>query len=209
MQARYYDPVIGRFYSNDPVGATAHLSNAEGVMGFNRYSYAVNNPYKYTDPDGKAVITIGAQGNANAGKSVSGAGGFYIDITSESVSWGVYGSGEVGAAVAAPSAGAGLEISIFPTATAEQVLNGVYNITGADVSTVSGDVITTMPTDGGNAAMGVQVSVDLVGTLTDLGVHTRTGAGGSTELGSAEMPEVVTKVIHFHKEAYEALADLF
>ncbi|WP_421420680.1 hypothetical protein ACN9JF_19830 (plasmid) [Pseudoalteromonas lipolytica] len=26
MQARYYDPVIGRFYSNDPVDATAFLS---------------------------------------------------------------------------------------------------------------------------------------------------------------------------------------
>ena len=55
MQARYYDPVIGRFYSNDPVDAVAHLSNEEGIRGFNRYSYAVNNPYKYTDPDGKAI----------------------------------------------------------------------------------------------------------------------------------------------------------
>jgi hypothetical protein len=35
--------------------AVSHLSNAEGIMGFNRYSYAVNNPYKYTDPDGKAI----------------------------------------------------------------------------------------------------------------------------------------------------------
>lgn len=52
MQARYYDPVIGRFYSNDPI---AHLSNEEGIRGVNRYSYAVNNPYKYTDPDGKAI----------------------------------------------------------------------------------------------------------------------------------------------------------
>jgi len=55
MQARYYDPVIGRFYSNDPVDAVSHLSNEEGIRGFNRYSYAVNNPYKYTDPDGKAI----------------------------------------------------------------------------------------------------------------------------------------------------------
>jgi len=55
VNARYYDPVIGRFYSNDPIDAVSHLSNEEGIRGFNRYSYAVNNPYKYTDPDGKAI----------------------------------------------------------------------------------------------------------------------------------------------------------
>ena len=49
MQARYYDPVIGRFYSNDPVGFT-------NVHTFNRY--ANNNPYKYTDPDGKFPLLI-------------------------------------------------------------------------------------------------------------------------------------------------------
>ena len=58
MQARYYDPVIGRFYSNDPVDAVSHLSNAEGIKGFNRYSYAVNNPYKYSDPDGRSIQSI-------------------------------------------------------------------------------------------------------------------------------------------------------
>jgi len=46
MQARYYDPVIGRFYSNDPIGF-------RDVHSFNRYAYANNNPYKYTDPDGQ------------------------------------------------------------------------------------------------------------------------------------------------------------
>jgi len=46
MQARYYDPVIGRFYSNDPIGF-------RGVHSFNRYANANNNPYKYTDPDGR------------------------------------------------------------------------------------------------------------------------------------------------------------
>jgi RHS repeat-associated protein len=205
MQARYYDPVIGRFYSNDPVDAVSHLSNAEEIMGFNRYSYAVNNPFKYTDPDGKAVFAIGGQGNANAGKSVSGAGGFYVDITSKSISWGVYGSGEAGAAVTAPSAGAGFEISVFPTATAEQALNGMYNISGADVSAVSGDIFTTMPSEGGDAVMGLQVSVDVIGSPTDLGVHTRTGAGGSTELGSVSMAEAISKVV----ETYEAVKEIF
>jgi len=51
MQARYYDPVIGRFYSNDPIGF-------RDVHSFNRYAYANNNPYKYVDPDGQdAMIT--------------------------------------------------------------------------------------------------------------------------------------------------------
>ena len=52
MQARYYDPVIGRFYSNDPIGF-------RDVHSFNRYAYANNNPYKYTDPDGNNPVAIG------------------------------------------------------------------------------------------------------------------------------------------------------
>jgi hypothetical protein len=58
MQARYYDPVIGRFYSNDPVGWTPK----NPVMSFNRYLYVNNNPYKYTDPNGEfldAILDIG------------------------------------------------------------------------------------------------------------------------------------------------------
>ncbi|MCG7542542.1 RHS repeat-associated core domain-containing protein [Pseudoalteromonas sp. OF7H-1] len=54
MQARYYDPVIGRFYSNDPVDVLGHMSRGENVHGFNRYNYAYNNPFKYIDPDGEA-----------------------------------------------------------------------------------------------------------------------------------------------------------
>ena len=53
MQARYYDPVIGRFYSNDPVGYTGD----NPVMSFNRYLYVNNNPAKYTDPTGNILET--------------------------------------------------------------------------------------------------------------------------------------------------------
>jgi uncharacterized protein RhaS with RHS repeats len=65
MQARYYDPVIGRFYSNDPIGF-------RDVHSFNRYAYANNNPYKYTDPDGResmfafhADLDVKALGSGN------------------------------------------------------------------------------------------------------------------------------------------------
>jgi len=56
MQARYYDPVIGWFYSNDPVS----FSN---VHNFNRYAYANNNPYKYTDPDGRVAKLVKTASN--------------------------------------------------------------------------------------------------------------------------------------------------
>lgn len=48
MQARYYDPVIGRFLSIDPKEVIA--GNTEK---FSRYSYANNNPTTNFDPDGK------------------------------------------------------------------------------------------------------------------------------------------------------------
>ncbi len=50
MQQRYYDPVIGRFYSNDPIGF-------RDPQSFNRYSYGNNNPYKFVDPTGMASNT--------------------------------------------------------------------------------------------------------------------------------------------------------
>ena len=47
MNGRFYDPLIGRFLSPDPyVQAPSNLQN------FNRYSYCLNNPLKYTDPSG-------------------------------------------------------------------------------------------------------------------------------------------------------------
>lgn len=51
MQQRYYDPLIGRFLSPDP-----EPTNANTGENFNRYWYANNNPYRYTDPDGRCPI---------------------------------------------------------------------------------------------------------------------------------------------------------
>jgi len=51
MQQRYYDPQIGLFLSVDPVTA---YSNPVGQ--FHRYRYTNNNPYRFTDPDGRAAV---------------------------------------------------------------------------------------------------------------------------------------------------------
>ena len=48
-QARYYNSAHGRFTSVDPLTASASIKNPQT---FNRYSYVLNSPYKFTDPLG-------------------------------------------------------------------------------------------------------------------------------------------------------------
>ena len=48
MNARLYDPLLGRFLSPDP-----YVQAPDFTQNFNRYSYALNNPLKYTDESGE------------------------------------------------------------------------------------------------------------------------------------------------------------
>jgi len=47
MNGRVYDPATGMFLSPDPT-----LTDAGNWLDYNRYSYCLNNPFKYTDPSG-------------------------------------------------------------------------------------------------------------------------------------------------------------
>ena len=60
MNGRCYDPVVGRFLSPDIV-----VQNPNNTQCYNRYSYAVNNPLKYTDPSGWSWTPIQAANHAN------------------------------------------------------------------------------------------------------------------------------------------------
>ena len=51
MNARLYDPVLGRFISPDP-----YVQTPDFTQCYNRYSYALNNPLRYKDPSGELTI---------------------------------------------------------------------------------------------------------------------------------------------------------
>jgi len=72
MQARFYDPQVGRFLSTDPVSFSD-----KSPFTFNRYVYGNNNPYKYTDPNGEEVNIV-VERTTYTDKSVSGT----ISVTS-------------------------------------------------------------------------------------------------------------------------------
>ncbi|MBK8150424.1 MAG: RHS repeat-associated core domain-containing protein [Acidobacteria bacterium] len=52
-QNRYFAAKHGRFTSVDPLAASASAKNPQTL---NRYSYALNSPYKFTDPLGLTAI---------------------------------------------------------------------------------------------------------------------------------------------------------
>lgn len=47
MNARVYNPVLGRFISPDP-----YIQFPDNLQSLNRYAYALNNPLSFTDPSG-------------------------------------------------------------------------------------------------------------------------------------------------------------
>ena len=50
--ARLYDPTVGRFFSPDPL-----VQAPDFTQSFNRYSYCLNNPIMYSDPDGESFVS--------------------------------------------------------------------------------------------------------------------------------------------------------
>lgn len=94
MQQRYYDPLVGRFLSVDPVETDPKTGEH-----FARYRYANNNPYGYADRDGRiANFVLGAA----VGAIVDVAAQY--TLTGEVKMSGVIGAAITGAATSGTSA---------------------------------------------------------------------------------------------------------
>lgn len=61
MNGRMYDPLLARFLNADPL-----LQDVTNGQNYNRYSYVLNNPTKYTDPSGYAFVGAGAGTGGNS-----------------------------------------------------------------------------------------------------------------------------------------------
>lgn len=68
MNGRMYDPVIARFLSPDPF-----VQAPEDLQNYNRYSYCLNNPLKYSDPSGESIVAGAVIIGALAGAYFGGA----------------------------------------------------------------------------------------------------------------------------------------
>lgn len=95
MGARLYDPVLGRMLSPDN-----YVADLQNTQAYNRYSYAMNNPLIYVDPDGNNPVLIVAAGALLGAYSggVSANNGNYNPLQwdySSGRTWGMIGGGAV------------------------------------------------------------------------------------------------------------------
>ena len=65
LRARYYDPMVGRFIMIDQ----DYKGDKKNIVSQNRYTYAMNNPYRYVDRDGNAAIEPEGGGSGSGSSS--------------------------------------------------------------------------------------------------------------------------------------------
>ena len=161
LNARYYDPEIGRFISADSIDYLA----PEIINGINLYAYCLNNPIMYTDPYGTTtlwewvwewvglvVLSIVAVGAIVAGTILSG------------------GATAIGFAGLAGSVLSGAGVGFLGGASANLMLQGAA--TGWDFSAI--DPVSVMRAGGIGAAIGgvggfTSYGIGQVGHL--IGIH--------------------------------------
>lgn len=179
--ARLYWPEIGRFVSVDSAGPS--LANP---MSFNRYSYTFNNPYKYTDPDGRnplVVVGLACAGAGFVGSAVASylangevnwnaatqwaAKGFLIGVTA-GLGATMLADSEAASATLATAAGAGATAGATVAAGGRHVVLGLERFGLQDVANkVGGETLMRDPNwkmtllqDIGNAATKFTVSLE-------------------------------------------------
>jgi RHS repeat-associated protein len=132
MNARLYDPAVGRFLSPDPFVQAPLFSQS-----YNRYTYCLNNPLSYTDEDGEfwnfvigAVVGGLINWGANGFKfNAQGLGHFGVGAAAGALGAGI-GAG-ISSAMAGGSFGAGFVGSSAAMTASSSFLSGAAIGSGA------------------------------------------------------------------------------
>jgi len=149
-RARYYQPVLGRFLSEDPIDLNG---------GANLYAYVGGNPSSYIDPYGKFIFNLGAAGVGAAIGGIAGGltaylqGGSFSDIAVSTIAGGLVG-GLSGLTLGAPEALATGAISSAAGNAAGQWLTGNHGIDPGQVCLAAGAGAAGALTGIGAAAVG-------------------------------------------------------
>ena len=185
MQARYYDPVIGRFYSNDPVG----FLNIFDPRIINRYAYTFNDPINNTDPDGRVCVPcIGA-----AVGFVAEAVSIGVDIANNRDISFAEGAARLGASTALGAVGGGAAGALargVARVAAGSTASSAVRATASVATKTVGNAAIGGATNGSNTAARREIQVGLTGSseITNSDIRNdvalgAAGAAGGTILG--------------------------
>ncbi|HTT84209.1 MAG TPA: RHS repeat-associated core domain-containing protein, partial [Rhizomicrobium sp.] len=172
LNARIYDPTLGRFLSAD-----AEVAEPFDLQGLNRYSYTINDPLTYVDPSGNDIetVTVFAPQTQTALFAINPALAVVVD-TAAILSDLVGLEGLFGASAAPPPVPT--TVSVSPNPTTYQA--AVHNPSGIAPS--------------GNTAAGAQSQVEqVVVTGTKLQSEAATTSASAYAGASAASADVIIK----------------
>lgn len=176
---RYYDPAIGRYISNDPIGLNG---------GSNVYAYVAGNPLLYVDYNGLCLSPawIGAISGAVGGAITGASGGLP----------GIFAGAAVGAAAGAFTAGtnAGYTSKVATGAVAGGLSasfsgkKGTFTLNKPTVAGVAAGIV------GGAAGAGLGVGDHELSNTFAGGLGGATGAVAAGAFGATKSPEVLPSI---------------
>jgi hypothetical protein len=196
-----YDPHLGRFISPD-----AFVQLPTDPQNFNRYSYCLNNPLKYTDPDGEVfwipAVIIGAylggssvNGTFNPAKWHYDSWKTYAGIALGGLAG--YAGATIGASVATSAVAGGA--SSFSAGVAGGMMGGMISggINGAGITSIMGgninDIMYNMTTGMIMGGFGGAISGGIGAAIGDFsGVAGGSFKNGMYELGHAALKGAAT-----------------
>jgi RHS repeat-associated protein len=167
MNARMYNPALGRFLSADPFVQAPDFSQT-----YNRYSYANNNPMSYIDPSGEIAWFI----PVIIGAVIGGTSGATIGHSKGAKGWDMFWHVAGGATVGGLSGGA---------ATGVSALGGAAWWAGAAAGAVGGAGFNGLSTGWDAAAMLKGAGIGAFSGFAGGGLGSAIGGGWGAVAGGA------------------------